>query len=74
MNEIRQAILSNCRSNWLKVARVVHMAREQCSLTDCNESYELVGQELTKLVEDGELESVGDLSNWRRSEVRLPTS
>jgi hypothetical protein len=73
MHDIQKAILSQCRSDWLKVARVIYLAREQLSLPDDEGSYDLVAQELGTLVDSGELEAVGDISNWRRSEVRLPT-
>jgi hypothetical protein len=41
---------------------------------DSDETYELVGQEIAKLVEAGHLQAVGDISQWRHSEVRLPQS
>jgi hypothetical protein len=72
MDDVRKAILSNCQSKWLKVARVIYMARQQLSLPDNDESYDLVAEQLTRLLEDRELEGIGDLSNWRHSEVRLP--
>lgn len=74
MNDVQKAILNNCQSKWLKVVRVLYMTREQLSLPDNDESYDLIAQQLARLVDDGAVEAVGDLSNWRRSEVRLPTA
>lgn len=68
------AILNNCRATWLKVARVVWSAHRDLALPDDDASYDFVVAELIKLVHAGNLEAVGDLSNWRRSEVRLATS
>lgn len=71
MEDIKEAILSNCRPKWLKVARVIYDTRVQLALPDNDESDDLIAQQLTDLVEKGELNAAGDLSNWRASEVRL---
>lgn len=71
MSQIREAILANCRSSWLKVARVIWFAHRDLALPDDEASHDLIAAELAKLVHAGELEAVGDLSNWRHSEVRL---
>jgi hypothetical protein len=73
MLEIPDAIINNCRSTWLKVARVVSFAHRELGLQDDEASFDLVASELVKLVEAGRLEAVGDLSDWRHSEVRLAT-
>jgi len=71
MDELQKAILNNCRSNWRKQALVISLAHEQLSLPDGDESYDLLAHQVLKLVDDGKLEAVGNLSNWRGSEVRL---
>jgi len=71
MPSISEAILDNCRLTWLKVARVVAFAHRYSRLPDDEAAFDSVVLELTKLVEAGTLEAVGDLSNWRHSEVRL---
>ena len=72
MSQVREAILRNCQPSWRKVAMVIYKAHSELSLPDGDEAYDSVAAELVGLVEVGELEAVGNLSNWRRSEVRLP--
>ena len=74
MTSISEAILSNCRPTWLKVARVVAFAHRDLGLSDDEATYESLALELTTLVEAGRLEAVGDLSDWRNSEVRIAQS
>lgn len=74
MPSISEAILGNCQPTWLKVARVVAFAHGDLGLPDDEATYDSVALELTKLVETGRLEAVGDLSDWRNSEVRLATT
>jgi hypothetical protein len=64
-------ILRNCRPEWLKVARVIWSAHRDLGLPDDEAGYAAVADELSRLVELGELEVAGNPSNWRGSEVRL---
>lgn len=73
MPDVREAILNSCRKQYSKVAMVIARASERLG-DDSDETYELVGQEIAKLVEAGHLQAVGDISQWRHSEVRLPQS
>jgi hypothetical protein len=73
MIDVRQAILRNCIARWRKVAMVISKVHSELSLPDDDQGYETVAAELVRLVEAGELEAVGSLSDWRGSEVRLPT-
>lgn len=73
MSSISEAILGNCRPTWLKVALVVAFAQRDLAFSDNETTYDSVALELTKLVETGKLEAVGDLSDWRHSEIRLVT-
>jgi hypothetical protein len=73
MPSLSEAILSNCQPTWLKVARVVASTHRDLGLPDDEVAYDAVALELARLVETGTLEAVGDLSNWRESEVRLAT-
>lgn len=49
---------------------VIVRAAEQLD-SDGPEILELIANEIARLIEDGRLEAVGDIANWRRSEVRL---
>ena len=50
---------------------IIFRASEILGVAD-ERNYELIAQEIASLVADGELEAVGDISQWRYSEVRLP--
>jgi hypothetical protein len=70
---IDETLLSNARHEWRKVAMVVGL-----TMTRCNDAVSLpdifYSQRVRKLVEDGRLESQGNLVYMRFSEVRLPTT
>lgn len=70
-SDIDNAILAVVREQWRKVAfiiaTVVHARNDQAVEDD----YNLVAARIVALVEQGRLESQGDLSNLRYSEVRL---
>jgi len=70
MTEVRKAILDGCRPQYCKVAMVIGRASAKLGAND-DETYELIAREIVGLVADGELEAVGNLSDWRHSEVRL---
>lgn len=50
---------------------MIGRALEQLAMPEDDHSYELLERELAALIGTGELQSVGDLSDWRHSEVRL---
>ena len=70
-SDIDDAILTVAREQWRKVAfiiaTVVHARNEQAAEDD----YNLVASRIAALVAEGRLESQGDLSDWRHSEIRL---
>lgn len=71
--EVDDAILALAHRNWQKVAmiiaKVVHGRNEQAEAEEC----EFVAGRVVALVKVGKLEAQGNLSDWRHSEVRLPT-
>ena len=71
MSKVRDAILNSCQPNYCKVDMIVVRASELLG-DDSTVTYEAIGDEIAKLVEQGLIQAVGDISNWRRSEVRLP--
>ena len=50
---------------------VMARASELLAMSD-NETFELIGREIAILVQNGQLQAVGDITEWRYSEVRLP--
>lgn len=73
LNKIDQIILSNADQHWRKVARIVGRTMQELpeNMQKIPENY--YPQRLTHLVEEGKLESKGDLAYMRYSEVRIPS-
>lgn len=69
---IDQALLSNASLHWRKVARIVGFTimYHPNSISGIPDIF--YASRVRKLVEDGQLESEGDLRCMRFSEVRLP--
>jgi len=72
VKEIDDAILACATPHWQKVARMVSLAEKQLSSKYPQFSYSLYAERIRLLAEEGRLESQGDLSFMRFSEVRLP--
>ena len=70
---VDKMILSNCSDRWLKVARVVTRSEDSLKNQHPALSFVFYTQRLRLLVDDWRLESRGDLSFIRFSEVRLPS-
>jgi len=69
---IDTTILANSSHRWLKVARVVSFTQDQLQNAYPDLSSVFYAKRLCQLVDKGQLESQGDLSYMRFSEVRLP--
>jgi len=72
IDEIDNALLSNARLYWQKVAMVVALTMKSCEGRIPPVPDQFYGQRVRRLVENGMLESVGNLASMRFSEVRLP--
>jgi len=69
---IDAAILANCSDRWLKVPRVVSSTVDALEDRYPGLSYIFYALRLNELVEQGRLDSAGDLEYMRFSEVRIP--
>ncbi len=72
-DEIEREILAYLGPHWRKVAMVI--SRVSFTLTDNPAPeglHEEIASKIADLVAAGRLESVGDISDWRFSEVRKP--
>jgi len=67
---LTELILSLAASRWRKVAMII---AEVDQGTSSEVQVEQTAAEIGVLVEAGRLEARGDLTNWRTSEIRLPT-
>jgi Protein of unknown function len=65
-------LLEAASSQWLKVARVIGDVKGKSDNLGLSSSIEEIAERLAKLVAAGQLESAGNISNSRFSEVRLP--
>ena len=70
-SEIDDAVLSSIGPRWQKVAMVIIRAEEKFygHLPE-GEDAKIIAARLEFLIETGRLESQGDISRWRFSEVR----
>jgi uncharacterized protein DUF3658 len=65
-------ILSVAKPKWQKVAMVIVKARMFAEKTNFKMSDGALAARISALCMEGRLESQGNLSRWRHSEVRLP--
>jgi hypothetical protein len=70
-DELDAMVLSAARPQWRKVAFIVAIVG-QSRPEDLDGKYDSIAERIVALVNDGKLESQGDLIQWRHSEVRLP--
>jgi hypothetical protein len=70
MSALRKAILKSCRFHYCKVAMVISRTSREMG-DDRSEFLEDIAAEIAVLVEAGVLHSKGDITQWRRSEVRI---
>lgn len=74
--EIDSLILANVGERWTKVAMAivrVAEANDPARLFE-DEDHQYIASRIRSLVEMGQLESAGDLNEWRFSEVRVAIS
>ena len=72
VKDIDDAILSCADPHWQKLAMMVSLAKEKLRTKYPQFSISLYAERIRLLAEQGRLESQGDLSYMRFSEVRLP--
>jgi hypothetical protein len=71
-SQIDDAVLSSIEPRWQKVAMVISRAAKKLygDLPEGEDAYEMIARRIEFLVESGRLQSQGDISRWRFSEVR----
>lgn len=69
---IDETILSLTGKHWRKVAMIIAKTERALESKALSVDLEAIERCIGVLVEMGRLEGVGNLSNWRHSEVRLP--
>ena len=71
--KIDELVLSKAQCYWQKVAKIIFLVTKALGLEPTDEQGKVVQNRIEALVATGRLEAQGDVSNWRHSEVRLPT-
>ena len=71
-SNIDDAILAVACEEWRKVAFIIAKIVDARNHQPVEDDYDFVAARIVALDEEGRLESQGDLSSWRHSEVRLP--
>jgi Protein of unknown function len=75
-SEIDQLLLSFCKTDWQKVAKVIGNTLRRLEL--CGFQFndgalaDAIDARMDALVGSGRLQAQGNIKNWRYSEVRLP--
>jgi hypothetical protein len=71
VSDLDALIFSEMKPRWLKTARIIVMTSKQCEARAMPLDDKVIGARIVALVEAGRIDSQGDLSMWRHSEVRL---
>jgi hypothetical protein len=69
--EMDQHLLAACDTRWLKVAKIVWEASQTSGLGEKEWGADALAKRVRALVKKRRLEAVGNLRDWRASEVRL---
>ena len=72
--EIDRVILSLVTSRWQKTAKIIAVSVDEIEPSHPDSFANKVAKRIEYLVVAKQLESQGDLSRWRHSEIRLSTS
>jgi hypothetical protein len=72
MGDALHAVILTCAiKRWQKVPRMIAQVADRAG---AGISFDAIAARIRILVENGKLESKGDPSRWRHSEIRLPRS
>src|SRR3989304_1317799 len=74
VSDLGAVILSTIERDWRKTGRVVFRVVQTFEKRSIQLSDEIIGARIQELAACGPIESQGNLSMWRHSEVRLPAS
>jgi hypothetical protein len=70
-SDLDKLIFATLKENWRKVALIVGNVLQACKTRSIPLSDEVITARIRELAEAGRIESQGDLTKWRFSEVRL---
>jgi hypothetical protein len=70
-SDVDKLIFAALKENWRKVAMIVANVSQTCEIHSIPLSDEVIAARIQELAENGRIESQGNLTKWRYSEVRL---
>lgn len=70
--DIDALILLFAREQWRKVAMIISIVLDESGRRAIDVDEHAVAERIRALVDQGQLEVQGNLSDWRHSEVKLP--
>jgi hypothetical protein len=70
-SDVDKLIFAELKENWRKVALIVGNVLQTCKARSIPLSDEVISARIQELAENGRIESQGNLTKWRYSEVRL---
>ena len=70
-SDVDKLIFAALKENWRKVALIVGNVFQTCEARSIPLSDEVIAARIQELAEAGRIESQGNLTKWRYSEVRL---
>lgn len=70
-NQLEEMVLSFVKADWRKTALVIANVLHQCEDRGIQMPSDWIFQKIVDLCESGRIESQGNLSDWRHSEVRI---
>jgi Protein of unknown function len=73
-SDVDKLIFAAPKENWRKVAMIVGNVFQTCEARSIPLSDEVIAARIQELAENGLIESQGNLTKWRYSEVRLRQS
>jgi hypothetical protein len=71
-SQFDELIFSLLTPKWQKMAMIIAKAQGVSENRHIKIDYDALASRIEALCEEGRVESQGNLSNWRHSEVRLP--
>jgi hypothetical protein len=71
VRDLDELIFSELTPRWRKTAMVIGLTSKQCEARAIPLDDEVIGVRIVALAEEGRIDSQGNLSMWRHSEVRL---
>ena len=70
-SDVDKLIFATLKENWRKMALIVGNVFQACKTRSIPLSDEVIAARIQELAEAGRIESQGNLTKWRYSEVRL---